>query len=224
MKKRTSSRGWLWIVMLVSIAAPVLANDWKVLFDGNSLNNWTQNPKDKCFNVVDGEIVGSMMLNDGTSFLLSNQEFADFELELEVNIMTTGLNSGIQIRSKRKGSNQSAALYGPQVELSTKGDKTRSGFIFGFGWGGWITPKETEGHSFMKREEWNKIRVLAVGKSVKTWINGNFVIEQVIPDERHATNPSGYIGFQCADKHGIKPDATYQVAFRNIRVKIINDN
>ena len=89
------------------------------------------------------------------------------------------------------------------------------------GWNGWITPKETERHTFMKRGEWNVIRVRAVGKSVKTWINGNFVIEQVIPDNRHETNNRGFAALQCADKHGIKPGVTYKIAFKNIRIREI---
>ena len=73
----------------------------------------------------------------------------------------------------------------------------------------------------MKRAEWNKIRVLAVGKTVQTWINGKFVIEQIIPDNRHETNRSGFAALQCADKHGINPDVTYKIAFKNIRIREI---
>ncbi len=52
-------------------------------------------------------------------------------------------------------------------------------------------------------------------------INGNFVIEQVISDHRHETNSSGFVALQCADKHGIKPDVTYKIAFKNIRIREI---
>ena len=52
-------------------------------------------------------------------------------------------------------------------------------------------------------------------------INGNFVIEQVIPDNRHETNSSGFVALQCTDKHGIKPDMTYKIAFKNIRIREI---
>ena len=64
-------------------------------------------------------------------------------------------------------------------------------------------------------------RVFAVGKSVKIWINGNFVIEQVIFDQRHETKSSGLMALQCTDKHGIKPDVTYKIAFKNIRIREI---
>ena len=66
------------------------------------------------------------------------------------------------------------------------------------------------------------IRVLAVGKSVKTWINGNFVIEQVIPDTRHETKSKAFVAVQCAAKHGIKSGVQYQIAFNDIRIREIN--
>jgi hypothetical protein len=47
------------------------------------------------------------------------------------------------------------------------------------------------------------------------------VIEQVIFDQRHETNSSGLMALQCTDKHGIKPDVTYKIAFKNIRIREI---
>jgi hypothetical protein len=221
MKKRINSTVCRLIILIVLISSPVFAEDWKVLFDGKTLTGWTERSKETCFEVVDGQIVGTMVLNKGTSLLCTDEEFADFELELEVKILTPDLNSGINIRTRSKGNQRFGGVYGPHVELSTRGADTGSGFIYGSGWNGWITPKETERHKFMKRGEWNVIRVLAVGKSVKTWINGNFVIEQIIPDNRHETNSSGFVALQCADKHGIKPDVTYKIAFKNIRIREI---
>ena len=224
MKKRINSTVCRLIILIVLISSPVFAEDWKVLFDGKTLTGWTERSKERCFEVVDGQIVGTMVLNKGTSLLCTDEEFADFELELEVKILTPDLNSGIQIRSRCKeatGKKQYGGVYGPHVELSTKAANSRSGFIYGTGWKGWITPKETEGTTFMKRGEWNVIRALAVGKSVKTWINGNFVIEQVIPDNRHETNSKGFVALQCADKHGIKAGRTYKIAFKNIRIREI---
>jgi|ETNmetMinimDraft_26_1059896.scaffolds.fasta_scaffold132581_1 hypothetical protein len=221
MKKRINSTVCRLIILIVLISSPVFAEDWKVLFDGKTLTGWTERSKERCFEVVDGQIVGTMVLNKGTSLLCTDAEFADFELELEVKILTPDLNSGINIRSRAKENQQFGGVYGPHVELSTKTANTRSGLIYGSGWKGWITPKETEGNTFMKRGEWNVIRVRAVGKSVKTWINGKFVIEQVIPDNRHETNSKGFVALQCADKHGIKPDLTCKIAFKNIRIREI---
>ena len=210
----------LCLILAVSLTAfSSYADDWQSLFDGKTLKGWEERTKSKSFEVKDGTIVGTMILNKGTTFLVYNKTYSDFELEFDIKIIDSELNSGVQFRSackEAKGSQKHGPVYGPQVELSTKGDRTRSGFIFGQGWKGWITPKENASNSFMKRAEWNKIRVLAQGKNVKTWINGQFVHDTIIPDERHATNSKGFIALQC---HGIKSGGPYKVAWKAIRIK-----
>lgn len=193
--------------------------EWQNIFDGKSFTGWTEKTKEGTFEIKDGAIVGTMILDKGTTFLCYEKEYSDLELEFEVKILHSELNSGVQFRSRCKepsGKQKYGAVYGPQVELTTKSDKTRSGFIFGQGWKGWLTPKESESNSFMKKGEWNKVRVVAIGKSVKTWINNQFVTETIIHDDRHATNSKGFIALQC---HGIKSGGPYQVAWKNIRVK-----
>lgn len=210
------------ILITVLLSCPTFADDWKDLFDGKTLNGWEERTKSGSFEVVDGTIVGTMILEKGTTFLCYEKEYSDFELEFEIKIIDSELNSGVQFRSRCKeaaGDQKYGAVYGPQVELATKGDKTRSGFIFGQGWKGWITPKESATNSYMKKDDWNKVRVLAVGKSVKAWINGQFVHETLIPDERHATNSKGFIALQC---HGIKSGGPYKVAWKSIRIKEIS--
>ncbi len=212
----------LLIFITVLMSVNTFAEDWKELFDGKTLKGWEERTKSDSFKVVDGVIVGTMVLDKGTTFLCYEKEYSDFELEFEIKIINSELNSGVQFRSRCKeaiGKQKFGAVYGPQVELATKGDKTRSGFIFGQGWKGWITPKESATNSYMKKIEWNKVRVLAIGKTVKTWINGQFVHETIIPDERHATNSKGFIALQC---HGIKSGGPYQVAWKSIRIKEIS--
>ena len=206
-------------ILIITLINSLSAGEWQNLFDGKTLTGWEERTKEGSFEVKDGTIVGTMILEKGTTFLVYGKEFTDFELEFEINIIDSELNSGVQIRSRCKeasGSQKHGAVYGPQVELSTKGEKTRSGFIFGQGWKGWITPKETATNSFMKKGDWNKVKVVAVGKNIKTWINGQFVHDTVIPDDRHATNSKGFIALQC---HGIKSGGPYKVAWKNIRIK-----
>ncbi|MCM8537176.1 MAG: DUF1080 domain-containing protein [Lentisphaeraceae bacterium] len=207
---------YILIIALLNISS---ASEWQKLFDGKTLNGWDERTKSGSFEVIDGTIVGTMILDKGTTFLVYDKDFSDFELEFEINIIDSELNSGVQIRSackEAKGKQKFGAVYGPQIELATKGDKTRSGFIFGQGWKGWITPKERETNSYMKKATWNKVRCVAIGKNIKTWINGQFVQETIIPNERHATNSKGFIALQC---HGIKSGGPYKVAWKNIRIK-----
>ena len=140
---------------------------WQNIFDGKSFTGWTEKTKEGTFEIKDGAIVGTMILDKGTTFLCYEKEYSDLELEFEVKILHSELNSGVQFRSRCKepsGKQKYGAVYGPQVELTTKSDKTRSGFIFGQGWKGWLTPKESESNSFMKKGEWNKVRVKDLSK------------------------------------------------------------
>ena len=67
MKKRTYSTVGTLMMLIVSISSPVFADDWQVLFDGKTLTGWTERSKETCFEVIDGQIVGTMVLNKGTS-------------------------------------------------------------------------------------------------------------------------------------------------------------
>ena len=72
--------------------------------------------------------------------------------------------------------------------------------------------------STFKKGDWNQFRVLAVGKSIKTWVNGVAVADLVDEKSKMA---SGFIGLQV---HGIKKgDGPYEVRWRNIRLKDLSD-
>ncbi|MBT3595470.1 MAG: DUF1080 domain-containing protein, partial [Verrucomicrobia bacterium] len=74
MKKRINSTVCRLIILIVLISSPVFAEDWKVLFDGKTLTGWTERSKERCFEVVDGQIDGTMVLNKGTSLLCTDPE------------------------------------------------------------------------------------------------------------------------------------------------------
>ena len=68
--------------------------------------------------------------------------------------------------------------------------------------------------------DWNdKLRVLAVGPRIQTWVNGKQVAE-VADDEAYAKYPSGVIALQV---HGVKrsPEKARHISFRSIRVRRI---
>jgi quinoprotein glucose dehydrogenase len=77
------------------------AGDWVDLFDGSTLNGWVQMNGAHRFAVEDGAIVGRTVESSASmnSFLCTQQEFDDFELELETAIDPI-TNSGVQIRSQ----------------------------------------------------------------------------------------------------------------------------
>ncbi|MGB0372890.1 MAG: 3-keto-disaccharide hydrolase [Opitutales bacterium] len=197
-------------------------NGWVDLFNGQNLDGWTEKTKEGSFRVEDGVIIGTARSGLGSTFLCSNEDYGDFELEFETKLIDNELNSGVQIRSKilePKKNEKYGAVYGPQVEVTGRDFvKNYSGNIYGQGWKTWLTPPDSKkAHSFYKDGEWNHFRVVAKGDQITTWINGNEIVITTIPPERHETNPSGQIGLQI---HGIKKGTgPYQVAWKNIRIK-----
>ena len=110
-------------------------------------------------------------------------------------------------------------MNGPQVDLGKS--PGRSGYIFNQGNGHWITPeKDLIRNSQMVNGDWNTVRVLAVGPSIQTWINGAQVSATKVPDEIHQQYPEGVIALQV---HGVKnaDEKTRHVSFRSIRIREI---
>ena len=68
---------------------------WKNLFDGKTLNGWEQIQGSAKYEVKDGAIVGTTVLNSPNSFLVTKKHYGDFILELDFKV-DEGLNSGIQ--------------------------------------------------------------------------------------------------------------------------------
>ena len=163
--------------------------------------------------------------NEGSpnSFLCTDRDYADFELEFEVKV-ADNLNSGVQIRSKTKeaqGGEKFGRVYGPQVEIEASGSQgAEAGYIYGEATKfGWLTPESRlKPHKHFKDGEWNHFRVLAQGPRIQTWINGQ-PIEDLTHDEIFQSHPSGFISLQV---HGIaKGQGPYEVAWRNIRIREI---
>lgn len=203
------------------------AGDWVKLFDGKTLNGWKTAAHGKAtYEVVDGTILGTTVDGSPNTFLASEQEFGDFELEFEVRV-DNELNSGVQIRSREKtaedieksgGKGQVGRFHGPQVEIEKSAGQ--SGYIYGEATGyGWLSPEPKQepeaAHSYIKNGEWNKYRVVADGPRIQTWINGHPVAD-LTHEGIYETHPRGKIGLQV---HGIgRGTGPYQVAWKNIRI------
>lgn len=211
-----------------SLCYPAAAGDWITLFDGETLNGWSQRNGYATYRVEDGTILGRTSPGSPNSFLCTTTNFGDFELEFEVKV-DDGLNSGVMIRSSQKpestgsGRNERAGrVYGPQVEIESSGpDGAESGYVYGEATGrGWLTPEDKLiPHKTMRDGEWNSYRIVAKGVRIQTWINGK-AIEDISDEEIFKTHPGGFIGLQV---HGIRQGTgPYEVAWRNIRVKPLN--
>jgi len=202
-------------------------DDWTPLFDGKTLSGWKLAAHGQAdYKVVDGAIQGTTVDGSPNSFLASEGEYGDFELEFQVRV-DDELNSGVQIRSRERSKQDIEAglkgqlqrFFGPQVEIEKS--PGQSAYIYGEATGyGWLSPEPKQtpeaAHSYIRNGEWNEYRIVAKGPRIQTWINGNKVAD-LTHEEVYKTHPRGKIGLQV---HGIgKGTGPFQVSWRNIRIK-----
>ncbi len=209
------------LLLLACVAVwPLLAADkekdkdgFSPLFNGKNLDGWEQRNGTATYRVEDGAVVGKTTEGSPNSFLCTVKEYGDFELKFEVKVADE-LNSGVQIRSKSKGDTKDGRVHGPQVEIATNGT---AGYIYGEGLNtGWLTKNmdDPKAKAAFKKGEWNQFHVKAMGKSIKTWVNGVPVAD--LTDDQTGMM-SGFIGLQV---HGIKKDTgPFEVRWRNIVIK-----
>ncbi|MPZ16615.1 MAG: DUF1080 domain-containing protein [Luteitalea sp.] len=191
---------------------PIGSSEWIELFDGSSLDGWVHMNGAHNFTVEDGAIVGRTVEGSAAmnSFLCSLREFDDFELELETAIDRI-TNSGIQIRTQVrpiKGTGrafESAAgrVNGPQVEIRRFYEgQPATGLLYGEALGtDWLSSQEKidQGHPHFIDDGWNKLRIVARGPRIQTWVNGH-QIEDIVNHEVYKTHRRGFIGLQV---HGV---------------------
>ena len=215
--------------VFICMVSSICAADWVPLFDGKSLDGWVQHGGKANYAAVDGEIVGTTVPNTPNSFLCTKKHYGDFILELEFKVHPE-LNSGIQIRSNvyeeetivnYKASNgetkerkiPAGRVHGYQVEIDAS-DRGWTAGLYDEGRRGWLDSHKDNVNAryAFKPGQWNHVRVLAAGATLRTWLNG--VPAANLED---SLTPSGFIGLQV---HGVggRQDPI-SVHWRNIRIQ-----
>ena len=217
-------------ILFTSMVSGLLAKhhegEMTTIFDGKSLDGWTQLNGTADYRVEKGAIIGKTKKGSPNSFLCSDKLYGDFALQFQVKLINNELNSGVQIRSQckeltdkeKKRGDKHGRVNGPQVEIEATKDKgAESGYVYGEACGGWMTPKEDLiPHTHFKNDEWNQYRIIAKGPRIQTWVNGTQV-SNLADKEKHKSHPKGFIGLQV---HSIKKGSgPYEVAWKNIKIK-----
>jgi hypothetical protein len=184
---------------------------WESLFNGKNLKGWTQRGGKAVYRVEDGAIVGITVPNTPNSFLCSVEEYSDFILELEFRIGGE-VNSGIQFRSQSLKEYQDYRVHGPQYEMDPS-SRAWSGGIYDEGRRGWLYSLDYNpaAKNALKKGEWNKVRIEAIGQNIRTWLNG-------VPCANILDNiaAKGFIGLQV---HSVAPEqAGIKIYWKNIRI------
>ena len=213
---------------------------WENLFDGKTLNGWEQIQGKAKYEVKDGMIVGTTVLDSPNSFLITKKHYSDFILELDFKV-DEGLNSGIQFRSNVNKNYKDGIVHGYQVEIDPLRKEMYSKEPFNYTSKGEIVPADTESREWtggiydekrrgwlndlthnevarkaFKPSEWNHIRLEATGYRIYTWING--VLASALFDDMTS---SGFIGLQV---HAVKDPKPMKVYWKNIKIQDLTKN
>jgi len=226
------------------------AGGWQSLFDGQSLAGWhasaksdhsaaSRNTSAGRWVVDDGAIIGSQDIPGNGGIILTDREFGDFEVVVEMN-NDFGPDSGLFLRSTEDGKAYQAmidyhaggnlmGIYGEglggrplvcnfvfgdavtKIDLRAIGDPVVPFPILPEAW-----------PAFWRHGEWNELRARIVGgaePTITTWINGVKISEWTETEPRHP--PRGRIALQV---HGGGSAAGYAgkfVRYRGIKVREI---
>src|SRR5882757_6476086 len=201
MKKTT-----LLLLTIFSLSSGLFAQSagWTDLFDGKTLNGWKKLAGTADYKVEDGVIVGTTVFNSGNTFLVTEKEYDNFILEMDVRITDTTSNSGIQVRSHYDpaGHQGKGLVYGCQLEIDPSSRRWTGG-IYDEGRRDWLYPVSLnpKAQTAFKPGQYNHFRVECIGQTMKTWVNGIAVAS--LSD---AMDEKGFIGLQV---HAVsKPEAT----------------
>ncbi|MCF8380291.1 MAG: DUF1080 domain-containing protein [Bacteroidales bacterium] len=187
---------------------------WVSLFNGVDLSGFVQRGGNAVFEARESVILGVTVWGTPNSFLCTEQEYSDFILEMEY-MLVNPMNSGIQFRSLSNEAYMDGRVHGYQFEMDPS-ERAFSGGIYDEARTGWLYALNEEGNeeaqSAYRSGGWNKVRIEAIGNSIKTWLNG--VPVSNLLDEQTA---KGFIALQV---HAIKDSADigHKVMWRDIKI------
>jgi hypothetical protein len=188
--------------LMLAFAAASMAQDWKPLFDGKTLNGWDGDPR--LWSVHDGTIVGS---TEGTKishneFLITKQQYGNFVLHAEMKLRNH--NSGIQFRSEALPDYVVTGYQADAGESDYWGNIYEEKGTRGTMVDGW----KAGGKEVVDLKGWNTYEIRCEGDHITVLLNG-----KVTADIHDSARLRGIIALQL---HAGPPMEAY---FRDIRIK-----
>jgi Domain of Unknown Function (DUF1080) len=204
-----------------STGAATPSGAWQTLFDGTTLTGWhnfkTPGAPPVGWAVIDGEIVRTGQGGD----LVTDKQYANFELSLEWKVPPKG-NSGIIYRIDP--TSEVTYTSGPEMQIldddghaDGKSPLTSAGADYGL----YAAPRGV----VKPATQWNRARLLVNGNHVEHWLNDVKVVEYELlsPDwlqRMQASKFKAWAGYGRASRGFIAlQDHGDRVAFRNIRIR-----
>lgn len=194
--------------------------EWRILFDGGSTSEWRGYQMDAMpegWQIVDGALTRVAPAGD----IITVDQFANFELELEWNISEGG-NSGIFFRVTEDAENTYET--GPEMQVldnAAHADGRTPLTSAGANYGLYPAPEDAANPP----GEWNSVRIVVDGAHVEHWLNGNKIVEYELwtDDWEQRVANSKFVewpGYGRAERGHIGlQDHGDWVAYRNIRIR-----
>ena len=177
---------------------------FRPLFNGKDLTGWEGDLK--LWKVADNVIVGDSAGIQHNQFLVSKEEFSDFELKLEFRLKDGVGNSGVQFRTKRIPNSTEVSGYQADIGENYWGclyDESRRNKI--------LVKAPDNFEKSLKKGDWNEYTISANGDHIVLKVNGVTTVDYKEPDAEIARK--GIIALQVHSGGPLK------VEFRNIRIK-----
>ncbi len=199
---------------------------WKQLFDGKTLNGWhTFQKKDVSpkWKVEDGAIV---LKEGGAGDIVTNDQYEDFELELEWKIAEGG-NSGIMYHVQEDPKFKATYATGPEVQVldderhpdakQGKNGNRVAGSLYDM-----LPPTQKATNP---AGQWNKVKIVVNDGRAEHYMNGTKIVEyptkgaeweKMVADSKF----KGWEGFGKFDKgHIALQDHGDVVMYKNIKIR-----
>ena len=191
-------------------------SNWKNLFNGKDLSGWEIKNGTAEYRIEGNAIVGTSKTGTPNTFLCTKKKYSDFIFEVEV-LVSPGLNSGIQFRSSSIKSYRDGRVHGYQCELDTS-ERAWTGGIFDEARRGWLYPLtiNDKGSKSFVNGAWNKVRIEAIGDSIKTFVN-EIQCSNLVDD----MTSNGFIALQV-HSIGAKELEGKTIKWKNIRIATQN--
>jgi len=206
---------WIKIHTLLLLLFPLIVlsqTNWIQLFNGKNFDGWEIKQGKADFEILNnGVIQATSILNSPSTYMGTINHYDDFIFEYEI-FASPGLNSGVQFRSlnSKKGD-----VFGYQCELDTDEFRSWTGGIYDQSRRGlFLYPltRNEKGKNAFKNGVWNKVRIEAVGRSIRTWVNG-IQCSNLLDD----TSKSGFIALQIHSINTVENKGKV-VRWKNLRI------
>jgi hypothetical protein len=207
---------------VASVAQPQPAtSEWKVLFDGKSLDAWRGYKSETMppgWKIENGTLAKDAPVGD----IMTKDQFGDFELVLDWKIGEAG-NSGIFYR----GTQEYDRVYwsAPEYQLLDDGKATDNKTRLTCAGAAYAIYPSPPGH-LKPVGEWNATRIVVNGAHVEHWLNGVKLLEYELGSADwearvKASKFKDYPNFGRAKRGhiAVQGDHAGALAFRNIRIR-----